>query len=142
MQFISTTSTGQAIVLSNSDIQFPVFVTRISPIVSEITRTQRIWLAAQSLPPNIILREGIQLTLALNVHVGGSAIAIPQTAVLRDGIHAFVFVQKVDGYVDRRRVVTGRSDGEWIEIKSGVSEGEEVIIAGGRELQTAFASLR
>jgi hypothetical protein len=39
-------------------------------------------------------------------------------------------------------VVTGLSDGELVEVTSGISVGEEVIVAGGRELQTAFASLR
>ena len=67
---------------------------------------------------------------------------VPAAAILRDGLNSFVFVQKANDYIDRRRVVTGLSDGELVEVTSGISVGEEVIVAGGRELQTAFASLR
>jgi multidrug efflux pump subunit AcrA (membrane-fusion protein) len=54
----------------------------------------------------------------------------------------FSFVKKSDGYVERRRLKIGRSDGEYTEIVNGIEAGELVVTTGGRELQTAFASLR
>jgi multidrug efflux pump subunit AcrA (membrane-fusion protein) len=155
---ISIASQGQASVLSNDNIHFPVHVTRIGPIVSETTRTQRIWLMP-SLDPNPtlkqgledqaaltqqigVLRDGMQITVLIKSVDGPSALVVPLEAVLRDGLHAFVFVQKADDYVERRRVTVGRTDGEFIEITSGIVAGEAVVSAGGRELQTAFASLR
>ena len=84
----------------------------------------------------------MQLSIDLKVREGESALTVPAAAILRDGLNSFVFVQKANDYIDRRRVVTGRSDGELVEVTSGISVGEEVIVAGGRELQTAFASLR
>jgi membrane fusion protein, heavy metal efflux system len=142
MLSVTLTSAGQASLLSNPEIQFPVAVSRIGPIVDEATRTQRIWLITPSFPQNLNLRNGMQLSISLKVREGESAVVIPMTAVLRDGLHSFAFVQKADGYVERRRVTTNRSDGEWIEVTEGIVAGEEVIVAGGRELQTAFASLR
>jgi Cu(I)/Ag(I) efflux system membrane fusion protein len=94
------------------------------------------------MPEQFILRDGMQLSLALNVGVQVTSLVVPSEAILRDGLHAFVFVQKADGYLDRRRVTTGRSDGQRIEVREGVSPGDQVIVAGGRELQTAFSSLR
>ena len=160
---ISTATAGKASVLSNSLIQFPVNVSRVGPTVSETTRTQPIWLTTNfaqeqnlpnpthergtvenpSLTPRVeMLRDGMQVTVSLKMAEGQPVLAVPETAVLRDGLHYFVFVQKPDDYVERRRVTIGRSDGEWTEIRNGIVAGEAVVSAGGRELQTAFASLR
>ncbi len=147
---VSVESLGQASVLSNPTIHFPVRVTRIGPIVSQTTRTQSIWLmpiSSQTRDPNSTqhvenLRDGMQLTVLLKSNAGPSSLVVPAEAVLRDGLHTFVFVQKTDDYVERRRVTVGRSDGEFIEIINGVVAGEAVVSAGGRDLQTAFASLR
>ncbi len=155
---ISIESSGQASVLSNDNIKFPVHVVRVGPIVSESTRTQRIWLVPNLNPnPTLkratidhasltqqigMLRDGMQLTVLIKSTDGPSALVVPSVAVLRDGLHAFVFVQRADDYVERRRVTLGRTDGEFIEITNGVIAGEAVVSAGGRELQTAFASLR
>jgi len=156
MDAVSMQSRGQASVLSNPDVHFPVAVARIGPIVSETTRTQRIWLTLDPNPkrergettsPLLThrvgnLRDGMQLTVLLKSTAGPTGLVVPTNAVLRDGLRAFVFVQKPDDYVERRRVTTGRSDGEFIEIIDGVAAGEAVVSAGSRELQTAFASLR
>lgn len=138
----ASSSVGIASLLSNPQIQFPVSVSRIGPVANEATRTQRVWLTSKSLPQEIQLRDQMQLSIALQTNDGLNALAVPKTAVLRDGIHQFVFVQKADGYIERRRVTTGADDGHWVEIKSGLAAGDEAIVAGGRELQTAYASLR
>jgi len=55
------------------------------------------------------------------------AIAVPETAVLRDGQLASVFV--VDGGVARQRLVTlGAKSGELIEVLSGLNDGDRLIV--------------
>ena len=178
-------SHGQASVLANPEIYFPVTVSRIGPVVSETTRNQLIWLTPEkgAGPTGVDLqetrsgsrvgfrrtakqtetvgefpyvksepfgegsnpfpiRDRMQLTVAIKTAEGQTGLVIPVTAVLRDGLHTFVFVQKPDDYVERRRVTIGRSDGEFIEVINGIIAGEAVVSTGGRELQTAFASLR
>jgi len=103
---------------------------------------QLIWLTPDILETKLPLRDRMQLTVALKSVEGQTGLVVPVNAVLRDGLYAFVFVQKPDDYLERRRVTVGRSDGEFIEIIYGVVAGEAVVSAGGRELQTAFASLR
>jgi cobalt-zinc-cadmium efflux system membrane fusion protein len=142
MQMFTASNRGQAAVLSNPTTKFPVTISRLGPIVSPTTRTQRIWLTPDLLPRDFSLRDAMQLSVALTIGEKESVLAVPSEAVLRDGLHAFVFVQRGDGYIDRRRVTLGRSDSEWTEVLQGVHIGEEVIVSGGRELQTAFASLR
>ncbi len=141
---VSSDSSGKASVLANPSVQFPVHVARVGPTVSETTRTQRIWLTPTDavLKNELLLRDGMQLTVLLKSSEGPPTLVVPAEAILRDGLHAFVFVQKPDDYVERRRISIGRSDGEYVEISSGVVAGEAVISYGVRELQTAFASLR
>lgn len=139
---LSLKDAGIVSVLSMPSVRFPASVSRVGPIVSPTTRTQRIWLVPNPAPENFVLRDGMQLSLAMNVNERVTSLVVPNEAILRDGLHAFVFVQKADGYLERRRVTTGRTDGQSTEVKTGVNPGDEVIVAGGRELQTAYASLR
>ncbi len=142
MRSIKVFRAGHATLLSNHEIRFPVSVDRIGPIASESTRTQSIWLSPSSMPDNLWLRDRMQLSVTLETEESVFELAIPVPAVLHDGLHKFVFIQKPEGYIERRRVTTGRSDGLWVAITNGLVAGDEAIIAGGRELQTAFASLR
>lgn len=143
---LSTEAEGVAILLANSQIQFPVTLARVGPTVSESTRTQRIWLSPElnSETATILphLKAGALITVNLPIGLPRSKLAIPSTAILRDGAHHFSFVRKNDGYIERRRVQIGNTDGHFTEILDGVVTGETVVIVGGRELQTAFASLR
>ncbi len=91
---------------------------------------------------NFVLRDGMQLSLAMNINEQVTTLVVPNEAKLRDGLHAFVFVQKAAGTVERRRVTTGRTDGQSTEVREGLVPGDEVIVAGARDLQTAYASLR
>jgi cobalt-zinc-cadmium efflux system membrane fusion protein len=142
MYQLTESKQGKAHLLSDASVAFPVTVSRLGPTIDEVTRMQRVYLVPNELPPGVLFRDGMQLSIDLKVREGESALTVPAAAILRDGLNSFVFVQKANDYIDRRRVVTGLSDGELVEVTSGISVGEEVIVAGGRELQTAFASLR
>ena len=80
--------------------------------------------------------------MSLVVEIGQSALAVPNSAMLRDGSRDYVFIRKADGAMDRRPVVTGRRDDLWTEVLSGVTEGEDIAVNGVQRLQTAFASIR
>jgi multidrug efflux pump subunit AcrA (membrane-fusion protein) len=41
-----------------------------------------------------------------------------------------VFVQSGDGAFEPRAVVLGRAGAEWVEVLSGLAEGESVAVAG------------
>ncbi len=60
------------------------------------------------------------------------ALAIPSAALLREGQKIeIVYVQEKANHYERRVVKVGRRSGDWVEILSGVSVGEEVVIEGG-----------
>ncbi len=52
--------------------------------------------------------------------------AVPQSAVINTGTRSIVFVVDEKGTFQPREVATGTSDGNFIEIRSGLSAGEKV----------------
>ncbi len=139
---LSLEDAGFISVLSMPAVRFPASVTRVGPVVSPTTRTQRIWLTPNAVPDGFVLRAGMQLSVAMSVHERVTTLGVLLKLFCGMGMHAFVFVQKSDGYLERRRVTTGRTDGQWTEVRDGLSPGDEIVVAGGRELQTAYVSLR
>lgn len=116
-------------------------VARTGPVVGEESRTQAVWIELTQ-SPHLQLQHNMLTRVSLTLEQPPEVLAVPLTAVVRDGLRNFLFVQKEDGTFERRRVELGRSDDRFVEIKSGVTSGESVATGGVPQLQTAFAGLR
>ncbi len=57
-------------------------------------------------------------------------IVVPRESVIRTGTSERVILAKDGGRFEPREVVTGIESGDWIEIQSGLDEGEDVVISG------------
>lgn len=57
-------------------------------------------------------------------------IVVPRESVIRTGDSERVILSKGEGRFEPRKVVTGIESGDWIEIQSGLNEGERVVISG------------
>jgi macrolide-specific efflux system membrane fusion protein len=68
------------------------------------------------------------VTITLKKKTG--VLAVPGTAVKRDGGRKFVSVLE-SGKPIRREVKTGWKDGTYLEITSGLKEGEVVVVSEG-----------
>lgn len=58
------------------------------------------------------------------------AVAVPASAILDSGTRRVVFVAKPGGLFEPRDVTLGRRGGDLVEIRSGVAEGEDVVVSG------------
>lgn len=67
---------------------------------------------------------------------GATELAIPQRAVITDGLERVFFRRAPDNpnQVIRIEADAGISDGRWVEILSGLAEGDEVVLGGVYEL--------
>ena len=72
-------------------------------------------------------------TAYLKLVRGAEALCVPLSA-LTDKTRQTVFVYR-DGKLERRDVVTGRDDGDYVEILGGLEPGEIVIVFGTENLQ-------
>ena len=71
------------------------------------------------------------VTITLKKKTG--VLAIPSAAVTREGGRKYVSLQNKDGKTIRREVKTGWKEGSYIEITSGLKEGDVVVASEGNE---------
>ena len=72
--------------------------------------------------------DGAVVTIDVVVEESVDAVVVPIAAVLSDGGQETVRVVTPEGVIDRRAIETGMLDGAYVEIVSGVSPGEYVIL--------------
>ncbi|MEZ6037500.1 MAG: efflux RND transporter periplasmic adaptor subunit [Planctomycetota bacterium] len=89
------------------------------------------------------VRPGIAVFVEI-VTAGGERpeLAIPSGCVLPDGLDRVFFRRDPNDPDKVIRVVAdlGRDDGRWVEVKSGVTDGDEVVAAGAFELVLASSA--
>ncbi len=116
-------------------------VKRVGPVVGQDSRVQAAWIEIPELS-GIRLQHGMSARVTLTTDSFAPSLSIPLSALVRDGLRSFVFVQKADGTFERRRVELGRADDRFVEIKHGLTRGESVAISGVAQLQTAYSAVR
>lgn len=84
-------------------------------------------------------RSGIAAHLEVTLAGGTEELAIPLSAVVRDGVVPIIF-RRDPANPDRAirmEADLGTSDGRWVVIASGVKEGDEVVLGGNYQLMLA-----
>ena len=76
---------------------------------------------------------GIQVEPIAAAADGSSAVLIPVTALVDDNGRQLVFVQ-YENFYEPVDVVTGETQGEFIEVTEGLSEGEQLVTSGSLSL--------
>jgi cobalt-zinc-cadmium efflux system membrane fusion protein len=126
---------------SVSDRSVQATVTRLGPLLDANNRRRSVWLVPTEVS-SVRWFEKTLLTAIIRGPGGLPTKAISNEAIVRDGLQSFVFVQSKEGLVERRRVVVGSADDRVTEIQSGLELGEQVVVSGVAQMQTAHASLR
>ncbi|MBW2735418.1 MAG: efflux RND transporter periplasmic adaptor subunit [Deltaproteobacteria bacterium] len=109
--------------------QYSGKVSYIYPTLSTKSRTLRVRL--EFVNPNLQLKPGMFTTVWIETQQRSDVLAIPTEAIIHSGERNLVFVTTQVGKYAPRQVVTGLSgDGHITEIKSGLKEGEVVVISG------------
>lgn len=123
-------------------------VVRSDNVFGADSRTLKVWVEPTG-PPRQPLRYGQLARLSVTVGVAERSsakqplfLAIPLTAVAREGTRTFMFVRKPDGSFERRPVELGRADDLHVEVRRGLEAGDPVAVRGVPALQTAYAVIR
>lgn len=106
---------------------FTGVVTEVSPVIDPMTRT----VAAKAVVNNAkkLLKPGMTARVTLTLDAKDNVLVIPRYALL-DG---FLFVVK-DSSAERRDVEIGIVGDKTIEVISGLTEGEQVVVVGQQRL--------
>ncbi len=106
----------------------------VSPVLDQASRSAKVEITIDN--PTLSLKPGMFAKVRIPVEIRQDAILLPRSAILEDSIKQTqtVFVV-LDGRSKRRQVETGLVDGSRVEITSGISETERVVIAGQHTLK-------
>ncbi len=96
----------------------------IYPSVSAKSRTLKVRL--QFANPSLSLRPGMYADVQL-LQDNEPVLALPTDAVMDGGETKYAFVMRGGKHFEPRLLKLGRSDNDWTEVLSGVSEGDEVV---------------
>lgn len=107
-------------------------VARVSPVVDDSTGTVKVTAELHGAGP--AYRPGAFVRVAIETDVRGETVLIPKRAIVEQDGESFVFVNDGETAV-RRTVELGYEDGDAVEIRSGISVGEKVVVAGQGKLK-------
>ncbi|MFM1770129.1 MAG: hypothetical protein RJA22_2658 [Verrucomicrobiota bacterium] len=86
------------------------------------------------------LRIGQMLSIHVETRHAEDAVAIPDSAIVEEGGQPVAFVQVSGETFQRRELALGFRDGNWVQVLSGVAEGERVVTRGAMAIRLASAS--
>jgi membrane fusion protein, multidrug efflux system len=138
-QAIPEVKVGQSVSMTTSawpDKNFSGRIARISPNVTPNSRTLTV--EAEIENNNGVLKPGQFATVRILQTRSEPAKLVPARAVKTESGVSRVFVIK-DGHAQQRLVQLGQAEGDLVEIKSGVAEGEQVATSNVDQLSDGMA---
>ncbi len=107
---------------------FEGYISNFSPVINQITHTVKTEVKIPN--PNMKLRSGMFARIEI-LFDKKNIIAVPQQAIVGDN---YIYTYK-DNKVHINKVETGALYKEYIEIKEGVKEGQEIVTIGQKLLK-------
>lgn len=138
-QAIPEVRVGQSVSITTSawpDKNFAGRVARIAPNVSATSRTLTV--EAEIENSGGALKPGQFATVRILQERAEPAVLVPARAVVTEAGVSRVFVIK-DGHAEQRLVQTGQTEGDLIEIKSGITADEQVATSNLEQLSDGIA---
>lgn len=125
------------VLLQTLDRHSPNWSSRVEKILAQVDPNTRLAGVIVPIPAAAPVLPGTLLSARI-VLAQRQALAIPDSAVLREHGRAYCFVD-VQGKAQQRWLRTGWQEGKWIEVLQGLRPGEEVVSLGNYELRAGMA---
>lgn len=111
--------------------RIPAQVRLISPVVDAQSGTFKVTVALTEPPSE--LKPGMFATIFMTVAQQAHALVIPKRALTLDRAEPTVY-RLHDGRAHLAALTLGESDGDWVEVQSGLAEGDRVVVVGQDKL--------
>ena len=106
----------------------------IEPTVDKTTNTVKIWSSFANNDNELI--PGSYVTVHLGKHNPGEVVGILPSALQVDQAGTYIYVLDANNVAQRREIVSGDVNGNYLEVTSGVEPGETVVVDGMHKIQT------
>jgi len=108
--------------------KFKGMVEYIYPDLDPLTRALTVRLKFDNFDE--ALKPNMYGNVSIYAGVKNNIIVIPREAVIRTGSEERVILAKGNGRFEPRQIIAGIESGDWFEVKSGLNEGEVVVVSG------------
>ncbi|WP_256644880.1 efflux RND transporter periplasmic adaptor subunit [Thermomonas paludicola] len=125
---------GQAVELTADALPGKTFsgrIDRVSPVVDAGSGTFRVVCAFAG---DDVLQPGMFGRIKIRYDQRADALVIPRIALLDDDSAPAVYVVRA-GKANRVALKLGYDDGPWVEVRSGLQQGDQVVVAGKAALR-------
>ncbi|WP_196889275.1 efflux RND transporter periplasmic adaptor subunit [Aureivirga sp. CE67] len=113
-------------VVMNSD-KFPIYISKIHPEIKQGKFEVELFFKQDSLTEDI--RHGMSLKSKIFLSGNHKSLLIPKGMFYQDTQGSWVFVVGKNGVATKRKIELGRENPFYYEVKSGLENGEKVIIS-------------
>lgn len=117
--------------------EFHATVTGVSPVVDEISRTKQLFLSFDTDDSRI--NAGMFAKIRLYTTVSENCLTVPETSITSNYDEHSIFVVNADNTVTKKSVIKGLTIDGITEIKSGLSDGDKIVIEGMQVLSDKAA---
>jgi Cu(I)/Ag(I) efflux system membrane fusion protein len=120
---------GQEVTVTSSSYPGEKFrgqITLIDPFIDNVKRTGRVRLDIQN--PDLKLKPDMYVDLVLDMQMGRSLV-VPVSAIIPTGKRNIAFVDKGESKLEPRVLELGGKFGDVYAVKSGLREGERVVVS-------------
>lgn len=128
-------------VVNRPELTIEGIVVRSARRIGEENRALTVWIEFNQRPEEL-LQQNLLVDLTATLRRREATLVVPRSALAREGVRNYVFVQRPDGLLERRLVLIGQADDRHVEIRGGLAAGEMVAVQGVSELATTYAGVR
>ena len=113
-------------------------IERIAPVVDPATRRVQVRCSVENLDAR--LRPEMYARVSVLADEARSAVRVPNSALVTEGLYSFVFVEREPGVFDKRKIELMVQDREFSYVGAGLMSGERVVVRGALLLNSELAS--
>ena len=124
---VRTGSKAKVSISAYPEQSFEGTITYVYPTLKPETRTVPVRLETAN--ARHLLKPGMFAEVQLPVGGKGKVLAVPNSAVIDSGTRQIVLVQLTEGRFEPREVKLGSRTDTYVEVRDGVKEGEQVVVA-------------
>jgi cobalt-zinc-cadmium efflux system membrane fusion protein len=110
------------------DDRFPARIEKVGEVVDPATR--RVQVRCSVANPDRKLKPEMYARVTLLADENRTAVRLPNTALVTEGLYSYVFVEQSPGVFERRRVSLAVQDRDYSYVASGLQPAERVVVAG------------
>jgi len=120
--------------------RFRARIDRIGMVVDPATRRVPVRCAVAN--PQGKLKPEMYARVTLLADENRTAVRVPNTALVTEGLYSYVFVERSEGVFARRRVGLAVQDRDYSYLESGIDAGERIVVAGSVLLNSELESVQ